>query len=265
MISTACERNPDDFLLVGGDVSFCFDVAKIFYKELCKYWNPKNIVAILGNHELWDFNRFAQKTTDNSVEHTIEKYRELFSSLRIWFLQNEVLVYDRFASSILSEEDILNKSIDDLRAVTSNSNLIIFGGIGFSAYNTEFNATIGIYRNAITSLQCELQYTQQSETVYNKLQDALSKNKLIVLSHMPPQDWSKRALVPNWIYVNGHTHRNRYVQSNECTVYADNQVGYKPRCIGLYPPYEYKQLSRRFVVFGLLIRDTSAKKHPKLM
>ena len=61
MIKTAEEKGYNDYLLIGGDVSFCFDISKIFYLELCKYWRPANIVVILGNHELWDFNRFGER------------------------------------------------------------------------------------------------------------------------------------------------------------------------------------------------------------
>ena len=120
-----------------------------------------------------------------------------------------------------------------MRSLTLDSNLVIFGGIGFSAYNANFNATQGIYRNAITSLQMDLQYTQQSELVYNKLCEAFFEDKIIILSHMPPKDWSQRDLVANWIYVNGHTHSNYYIQSDECTVYADNQMGYTSKSVGL--------------------------------
>ena len=233
MITNARDKGYDDYLLIGGDVSFCFDISEMFYTELCKHWTPSKIVVILGNHELWDFNRFGEKTSNSSLEDIIEKYRALFSKLGISFLQNALLIGKQYSASIISEKDILDRSIDELRSLTLDSNLIIFGGIGFSAYNANFNATQGIYRNAITSLQMDLQYTQQSELVYNKLCEAFSKDKVIVLSHMPPRDWTKRDLVPNWIYVNGHTHSNHYIQSDECTVYADNQMGYTSKSVGL--------------------------------
>ena len=233
IIKTACNKGVDDYILIGGDVSFCFDISKIFYTELCKYWTPSKIVVILGNHELWDFNRYGVKASNCSLEDIIEKYKLLFSELGISFLQNSLLIVKQYSSSIISEKDILDRNTNELRAMALDSNLIIFGGIGFSAYNLEFNATKGIYRNAITSLQNDLQYTQQSELVYNKLYEAFFEDKIIILSHMPPKDWSKRDLVPNWIYVNGHTHSNYYIQSAECTVYADNQMGYTSKSIGL--------------------------------
>lgn len=230
IINTASEKGYYDYLLIGGDVSFSFDISKIFYTELCKYWDPGKIVVVLGNHELWCFDSEKNNDTkEKSVENIAERYRMLFSELGISFLQNAMLIGKRY----FSETDILNKSPEELRFLALNSNLIIFGGTGFSAYNPNFNATHGIYRSVITSIERDLYYTQQTERVYNKLQEIFSKEKVIVLSHMPPSDWSRSNLVPNWIYINGHTHRNRYVHSEKCTVYADNQVGYKSKTVAL--------------------------------
>lgn len=223
----------DDYLLIGGDVSFCFDISKIFYTELCKHWCPSKIVVVLGNHELWDFNRFGKTKSNNSLECIIKNYKILFSKLGISFLQNSLLIVKQNSSSIISEKNILNKNADELRAIALDSSLIIWGGIGFSAYNTDFNATKGIYRQAISTLETDLQYTQQSENVYNKLREAFLGDRVIILSHMPLRDWSKQDLVPNWIYVNGHTHSNYYIQSDERTVFADNQVGYTSKNVGL--------------------------------
>ena len=232
IIKTVCGKESADYLLIGGDVSFSFYISRIFYTQLCKYWNPQKIVVVLGNHELWGFDKFFENNIDSkksSVEDIVDKYKALFSKLGISFLQNSILIGSRY----LSEKDILNKSIDELRSLALHNNLIIFGGTGFSAYNPNFNATHGIYKKTITSIESDLHYTQQTERVYNKLRDAFSKDKLIVLSHMPPSDWSRCDLVPNWIYINGHTHRNYYIHSDKCTVYADNQIGYYSKTLAL--------------------------------
>lgn len=245
MMKTAYKKEYDDYLLIGGDVSFCFDISKIFYMEICKYWTPSKIIVILGNHELWDCNCFEMKTSNNSVKEIIEKYKLLFSELGISFLQNSLYIGKQRSSSIISEKDILNKNIDELRSLTLNSNLIIFGGTGFSGYNLNFNATHGIYRNTISSWQSDLKYTQQSELVYNKIREVFFEDKVIVLSHMPPKDWSKNDLVSNWIYVNGHTHNNYYIESDKYTVYADNQMGYTSKNIGL----KYFKTSLHYDIF----------------
>lgn len=213
------------YLLIGGDVSFSFDISKIFYEELCKCWHPSHIIVVLGNHELWDYQCSDATLKSPSVDDIIERYRSMFQELKITFLQNSLLV----GYSVLTEADILSQSIDELRKHSLSSSLIVFGGIGFSAYNPNFNATHGVYRQTITTLQDDIKYTQKSEEVYQKLVDTFLHDSLIVLSHMPLADWNSRLPIPNWIYINGHTHRNHCEQSDKCTIYADNQMGYHSR------------------------------------
>jgi len=43
---------------------------------------------------------------------------------------------------------------------------------------------------------------------------------------MPKEDWSSSPYNPNWIYVNGHTHKNFYKIDSVSTIYANNQIGY---------------------------------------
>ncbi len=236
MLASATDKSYDDYLLIGGDVSFCFDISKIFYTELCKLWKPSNIVVVLGNHELWNFNRFGKKTTSKSLEQIFEQYQLFFKSLGISFLQNSLLIGKRNiinTSIILTEKDILEKSVEELRSLSLDSNFLLFGNLGFSAYNSDFNATHGIYRHTITTIEDDLTYTQQGEQIYKKLRETFSEDKVIILSHMPIKDWTKDDLVPNWIYVSGHTHHNNYILSEECTVYSDNQMGYKSKSVGL--------------------------------
>lgn len=104
----------------------------------------------------------------------------LFSKLGISFLQNSLLLADQYSSSIMSAEDILEKSSEQLLSMTLSKNLLIWGGIGFSAYNEKYNATKGIYDNTITSLKSDLRYTKESECVYNKLCETFFSEKLII-------------------------------------------------------------------------------------
>ena len=226
LIEQIQDKRDYDYLLIGGDVSFSFEVSKIFYKELCKIWNPSKIVVILGNHELWDFDGKRRVSSNKTVEDVVRKYRKLFKELNITFLQNSLLIVKKDEAIVFDEEIILNKTEKWLQEYALNSNMIIYGGIGFSAYNVEFNASKGIYRDTIPTLTEDLKYTSRSEEVYNKLYSTFNKDKLIIFSHMPVKDWSKRKLISNWIYINGHTHKNSYIQSESCTVLADNQVGY---------------------------------------
>ena len=148
-------------------------------------------------------------------------------------MQNTLYIKKPYLDVFLDEADILCKSTDELRSLVLDSDLILYGGIGFSAYNPQFNATHGIYRRAIDAWEEDLFYTQKSEAVYNKLAEALALDTVIILSHMPLGDWCATPMVPNWIHVNGHTHHNHCEQSDTGTVYADNQMGYRSKKHGL--------------------------------
>ena len=62
---------------------------------------------------------------------------------------------------------------------------------------------------------------------------ALSKTKVIVLTHTPKDSWNAEEYNPKWVYLHGHNHRNFKQTSDQLTVYADNQIGYKADAVGL--------------------------------
>ncbi len=233
MVDNIIYKKDDDFLLIGGDLSFNFEVSEIFYTELCKHWNPSKIIVILGNHELWDLNVLEGKCKEKDINEIIKKYELLFSRLGMKFLNNSLFVNYKFDSKILSEDEILSMSERELSNIALKSNMMVYGCIGFSAYNDRFNVLNGIYQNTITSIEEELLYTRKCEKVYDKLYNVFPKDKVIVLSHMPIDSWTKKTPIPKWIYVSGHTHRNEFYHSEEYTLYADNQIGYKSRNIYL--------------------------------
>lgn len=233
LVKTRTEYNPHDFLIIAGDVSYNFKISEIFYTELVKKWDPKNIVAILGNHELWDYG--ANEKVHNA-ENIIEKYRKLFDRLGVQFLQNDLLIAtgDYITEvNVIKEKEILANTAEWLTEKCKTSRLTIFGGIGFSGENVAFNATKGIYRATIDSLEIDKQYTKDFVGVYDKIKEALNSMKVVVLTHMPYTDWSKEEPIANWIYVCGHTHINEYYIDENKTLYADNQVGYYTKSMGL--------------------------------
>jgi hypothetical protein len=85
------------------------------------------------------------------------------------------------------------------------------------------------------------------EEIYSIVEESLGKNKVIVLTHMPKENWTTKAYNKNWIYVNGHTHRNEYFSDTEKTVYSDNQVGYYSMNLGL----KYFYASKHYDLFSL--------------
>lgn len=211
------------FILIAGDVSSSFKISKIFYQKLVERnrISSKKIICVLGNHELWNLDR----ASDNNVDSIVKLYKKMFDELEITFLQNELLVIgDDF--EILTESEIESMTEDALKEKTLESQLTIFGGIGFSGYNPDFNASKLIYFDAVPTLEEDKKLTNKFNSLYTKLKDCLSNRKIIILTHHPKQDWSTDNYNSNWIYINGHTHKNVYEKNSDKQLYADNQVGY---------------------------------------
>lgn len=233
MVSTVGARLYFDYLLVAGDVSFSFEITRIFYEELAKKWDTRKIIAVLGNHELWNFNNSQPINDICSVEGIINLYRDLFESLKIKFLQNDLLIFKEHEVKIINEEQLEKIDTTTLREFCINSPLMILGSLGYSGYSKDFNATHGIYRQTITSLVEDIKQTEKFENIYTKVDAALNRSHIIVLTHTPKDNWTKRQYNSNWIYVNGHTHHNDYICNDEATIYSDNQIGYYSNSIGL--------------------------------
>ena len=228
------EHGYNDYLLIGGDVSFCFEISKIFYSELAKKWEPQKIVCVLGNHELWDFNRFGGKQKSIvKLDRIVDKYRQMFAELNITFLHNSLLFlsknkYNFEQLHVIPENDLLNKDLFDIiKENIVSSSLVILGGLGFSGYNAVYNAGFGLYRNTLVSLEDDKYQTKRFETVYNNVSKLIPLSKLIVLTHTQKEDWTNSPYNENYIYIYGHTHKNEYCISKEKTIFADNQIGYK--------------------------------------
>lgn len=236
-------------LLIGGDVSFNFNIAELFYRELSKAVHGK-IIVVLGNHEFWDIslNRIAKMKKTNPIDYIIEKYRILFDKLNITLIQNELLTlkyvkrpYPYYEINRLSEGDLASMDSDQILAFCNRSILTIFGGVGFSGYAPKYNASIGIYREAIKTLDEDLLYTKNFEKLYSKCTEALISKEIIVLTHMPMENWCALEHVSNWTYVNGHTHQNYFISDDKQTVFADNQIGYYKNEFGLKHFYMSKE------------------------
>lgn len=211
------------FILIAGDVSSSFKISKIFYQKLVERnrISSKKIICVLGNHELWNLDR----ASDNNVDSIVKLYKKMFDELGITFLQNELLVIgDDF--EIITESEIESMTEDALKKRTLESQLTIFGGIGFSGYNPDFNVSKLIYFDAVPTLEEDKKLTNKFNSLYTKLKDCLSNRKIIILTHHPKQDWSTDNYNSNWIYINGHTHKNVYEKNSDKQLYADNQVGY---------------------------------------
>ena len=223
MVDSISSEIVGKFILIAGDVSSSFEISKIFYEKLVERnrISSKRIICVLGNHELWNLDRASK----NNVDSIVKLYRDMFAELDITFLQNELLVVgDDY--EIITESEIETMTSDELKKKTLESQLTIFGGIGFSGYNPDFNASKLIYFDAVPTLEEDKKLTNKFNSLYIKLKDCLSNRKIIILTHHPKQDWSTDNYNSNWIYINGHTHKNVYEKNSDKQLYADNQIGY---------------------------------------
>ena len=211
-------------VLFAGDISSDYSLFELFVKLLdntlsVKFDRQVKVFFILGNHDLWN--------VCDDMSQTISKYKNLLETHNMILLQNSIYyLSDSNRENVISIKDFLSADADSLRKIFVDARLIILGGIGFSGYNETFNANHGIYRNALTRKQ-EIEESNLFEQLYNKVNEILFDKKVIVCSHMPLSDWHKKeSYNKNFIYVNGHTHKNYYFTDGEYYIYADNQIGY---------------------------------------
>ena len=250
------EDMADGVLLVGGDVADSEEVAKIFYDAvLFRFHGP--IIFVLGNHELWDGCTYANGKSHQkrSIDEVVTAYKQFNKTkfgfeAKMYCLENEVLVCyknsmyqnsDEFGVGrktagmprgglcVLTEEMLLNTSTDDLREFFDECSMIVLGGLGFCGLNPRYNADTGLFRDRV-SREEDVERSKRFRAVYDRVVSCADNKRVVVLTHTQTEDWTTDAPHPNWVYVNGHTHQNGLVKTEDgVTVLYDNQVGYKPK------------------------------------
>lgn len=211
-------------LIIAGDISSDFLLFEFFVRLLRKSIDEQykniNVIFTLGNHELW---AFSQKEFSDIVR----MYRELLFENKMHLIQNEILyIKDYNVISTITQEELNCYSSDNLREMLRDARLIFLGGIGFSGYNNSFNANNGIYKEVLHRKQ-EVVESKVFENLYDKVCQELPDKTVIVVTHMPFEDWHKdKTLKKNFVYVSGHNHRNTFYDDGEIRSYADNQIGY---------------------------------------
>lgn len=211
-------------LLIGGDVSHDCRRVEMFYRRLTESIPGRNIMAVLGNHEYWDAR--TRESDPDDIGLTSAFYEEMFDGLYISFADSMLFTYKNGKRHFVRGEELLDADSDEIREFVEDSPLTILGGTGFSGLNEEWNCTCGLYRDAVRTREQEKELSRRFEAVYSKVLEAIPDSKVIVFTHMPMGDWSDKGYNPNWIYVNGHTHRNMLIASGDARVYSDNQIGY---------------------------------------
>ncbi len=227
------------YILLAGDVADSVEVAELFYEILVDELDEKQlrttIVSVLGNHELWDGD--SHNDDGNGLEGAVATYRKALDaacersvSVRGLTLENNLLVlYKGRRPCIISEEDIIRSDEGELAELCSESSLLLLGGLGYSGLNPEFNAGMGLYRDAVTPDQ-DVALSERFRAVHDKLARCAGRRQAIVLTHTPIQNWLPSAPNDDWVYINGHTHHNgMIVKKDGPTILFDNQIGYEPR------------------------------------
>ncbi len=219
-------KTSNDINLIGGDISNDIGLYESFLNELYLY-NKNNLkhfsyFITLGNHELWQFK-------DLSLQEIINKYKYVLDRINsscFHLVHNNLFYYDCGWKEI-SQSDLKNLNIDELQIMTKTAKMIIFGGLGFAGENQKFNADNGLYQGTISRAQ-EIEESRKFKILYDKVTSALNDKNLIILTHMPLQDWAGEdaKTIDEVVYVSGHTHRNYYYDDGKKRVFEDNQVGY---------------------------------------
>lgn len=250
------EDMADGVLLVGGDVADSEEVAKIFFDAVFFHFHGP-IIFVLGNHELWDGCTYAngKSCQKRSIDEVVTAYKQFNKTkfgfeAKMYCLENEVLVCyknsmyqnsDEFGVGrktagmprgglcVLTEEMLLNTSTDDLREFFDECSMIVLGGLGFCGLNPRYNADTGLFRDRV-SREEDVERSKRFRAVYDRIVSCADNKRVVVLTHTQTEDWTTDAPHPNWVYVNGHTHQNGLVKTEDgVTVLYDNQVGYKPK------------------------------------
>lgn len=220
------------FILVAGDVSDRMDLTCLFYRHLYRTC-PRRVIGVLGNHEFWDAH--AQAGGPAAADSIVASYKEAiekatFGSSFLFMLENEVyLRYKGVRDLVIDEQTLLDCDAGELRDLCADSTTVVLGGCGFSGRNPVFNASAGLYRDAIDR-KVDLERSERFGAVHAKMLACAGDIPIIVMTHTPVENWLPEPPNPGWIYVNGHTHRNGMVRDDDgTTVLFDNQVGYEPR------------------------------------
>lgn len=250
------EDMADGVLLIGGDVADSEEVAKIFYDAVFfRFRGP--IIFVLGNHELWDGCTYAngESRQKRSIDEVVGAYKEFNKTTfgfeaKLYCLENEALVCfknsmyrnsDEFGVGrktagmprgglcVLTEEMLLNTSTDDLREFFDECSMIVLGGLGFCGLNPRYNADTGLFQNRV-SREEDIERSKRFRAVYDRVMSCASDKRVVVLTHTQIEDWTTDAPNKGWVYVNGHTHQNGLVKTEDgVAVLYDNQMGYKPK------------------------------------
>ena len=227
-IADTIANEAGNLLLIDGDVSSDFGIFQLFVKILSKTLHRNTIVVFtLGNHELWSFSGI-------QIDKIVSEYRTVLNKYGMYLLHNDLFYKEDHSLPanpdteihLIKYHDLCQMDKTQISERLRSARYVILGGLGFSGYNTEFNADNGIYQMTIDR-ETEIKESKVFEDLYRHLHPILSNKNTIILTHTPKKDWCRKTNPDKkYIYVSGHTHRNFFHDDGEYKVYSDNQIGY---------------------------------------
>lgn len=215
-----------DFNLFAGDIAHDVGIYQTFINQLGTGIAWKNCFFTLGNHELWAF-------PEKTINEITDIYRQMLRKANpshFHLVQNSLFYLKRSGDgptwNEISESELGSISPNELRDRTKQSRLIIFGGIGFTDAQSDFNANNMVYGKTLTRYQ-ELAENAKFQTLYQKVVETLGDRALIIMTHMPIHEWGSDVKPVNGVvYLYGHNHENDFEDDGSVRIYHDNQIGY---------------------------------------
>ena len=210
------------FLLIDGDVADTFDIFELFVDAVAHGLTERGmslrVIFTLGNHEFWAGSNYGD---------VVMKYRIILNKYGMILLHNDLLcLYADGCSDIVLGSEFSRMSDSQVGQELGDAEFIILGGTGFSGCSVSFNADCGVYMDTI-SRELEVRESIVFESLYRRVEELLSDKNVIVMTHMPKSHWCyNTAYHEGFLYIEGHTHQNRFRDNGQIHVYADNQIGY---------------------------------------
>ena len=221
-------RLDEDLFLLAGDIAPSVRGAEAFLDayglSLGEEGRMGTMLCVLGNHELWS-GQVPGSNRPFDLDATVDEYRAAFRRHGAVLLENDLYIEYRDSrfGRIIDEETLLSAEDGDLGLLLGNCRLIVLGGCGYSGIGDGIKVDL-LNRGAV-----DAERSARFRRLHDKLLRCAGGQRVVVLTHYPLGEWSTGRGNPEWVYVNGHTHRNTFSEGvGRPTVLADGQVGYRP-------------------------------------
>lgn len=227
------DKNYSYNIIFDGDITSDLNIFEMFFEcysknlnELYEFGSKRiRTFVILGNHEFWD----AYISGCKDVNEVKKEYKNILDEFGIVLLQNDVY-FPYKEGRIISLNNVTNSKIEKINKYFLECPYAIFGGVGFSGKNSNFNVDYGLYDTFKLTREDEIKESQIVEDIHNLLAKITpNKRKVVFVTHMQISDWGNIKIQPNFYYVVGHNHINKLSLEESVNIFGDNQLGYKSK------------------------------------